>query len=245
MTKIDEHKVITRWAKAGVLFNVKPVKASPDPERLLLDTARLCHANARLFTLAVAWLAVYGTYIARHRLKHLIIQELETQCRPVLGLIIDTAVAAGACRELRTATEPCEPATEAGPLFNVDKENSVYAALVEQTATPLSRKWKRWIQPFELQQDALRPATWILNRNPQYRDRALRKGDLRCSIVEVLKRDTPDGFVSSESELARLCSANRIAVRRAIDDLAIEGIHLRDTEPIDNRSTSLRLVMAA
>lgn len=228
-----------------MLFNVKPAKVSPDPERLLLDTARLCHANARLLTLAVTWLAAYGTYIARHRLKHLIIEELETEYRPVLGLIIDTAVVAGAYRELRTVTEPCVPASEAESLFDVDRVNPAYAALVEQTATPQSREWKRWIQPFELQQDALRPATWILKRNPQYRDRALRKGDLRCSIIEVLKRDTEGGFVSSESELARLCSANRIAVRRAIDDLAIEGIDLRNTKSIDNRSTPLRLVPAA
>ena len=127
----------------------------------------------------------------------------------------------------------------------MDRENPAYVALVERTATAQSRKWKRWIQPIERQQDAIRPATWILFHNPRYRDRALRKGDLRCSILEVLKRDTPDGFVSSESALARLCSANRIAVRRAIDDLAIEGIDLRDTEPIDNRSTPLRLVTAA
>ncbi len=245
MTRINEHKVIARWAKVGVLFNVKPAKASPDPERLLLDTARLCRTNARLFTLAVTWLATYGTYIARHRLKHLVIEELELEYRPVLGLIIDTAIAHGAYRELHITIEPCKPTGKAAPLFDVDRETPTYAALVKKTATPQSRKWRRWVQPFELQQDAIRPATWILKQDPRYRDRALRKGDLRCSIIEVLKRDTADGFVSSESELARLCSANRIAVRRAIDDLAIEGIDLRDTEPIDNRSTPLRLVTAA
>jgi len=88
----------------------------------------------------------------------------------------------------------------------------------------LSRKWGVWAPEAELKRDAIRPVEWLLAENPGYRERIVRKGDLRCSILEVLRRDVPKGGrVRSESELARLSGATRTAVRKALAALVQEG----------------------
>jgi hypothetical protein len=83
---------------------------------------------------------------------------------------------------------------------------------------------------------------WIIDRNPDYHDRIVRKGDLRCSILLVLRYDTPDGSADSEVALAEKCSANRIAVRNALDDLEREGYTLRQPEP---GARNIRIALAA
>ena len=54
------------------MINVMPAVREPDSERLLLDTSRVSSANSRLFILAASWAALYGDYIAKHRLARLI-----------------------------------------------------------------------------------------------------------------------------------------------------------------------------
>lgn len=84
------------WARLGVLFNVRPARGYVDPERLLIETARACDSNPRLLPLAVSWLVVHGVLIARHRLKRLVREESDSKACAVLGLIIDSALQAGA-----------------------------------------------------------------------------------------------------------------------------------------------------
>lgn len=90
----------------------------------------------------------------------------------------------------------------------------------------------------------LRPPAWIIRHNPGFRDRAIRKGDLRCTILETLRRDVPGGELGSEKALVALCAANRPAVSRALDDLELEGIQLRHPDPDDRRRTRIRLPAA-
>jgi hypothetical protein len=56
--------------------------------------------------------------------------------------------------------------------------------------------------------------------------RAAHKGDLRCSIVEVIRRDLEAETVS-EMELARRCGATQPAIRAALADLERELPELR------------------
>lgn len=237
----DNNPVVARWVRAGVSFGGPAASECSDLERLLLDTSRQCEHNARLFVLAVTWLVRYGTYIARHRLRCLAATELEPEHRPVLGLILDSAVEAGAPRDFTIVTDVCEPASQPRPLFAIDRDDQWTARLVEDEATEVSRRWKRWVQPFDLKFDAIRPAKWIISRNPSYGGRAVRRGDLRCSILEVLRRDAIGCRLRSESELTRKCSANRTAVRDALDELEREGYALRVRERPNKRDQPIEL----
>jgi hypothetical protein len=88
----------------------------------------------------------------------------------------------------------------------------------------LSQKWGVWTPPVELKPDAVRPVTWLLDQNNEYRERVIRKGDLRVSIIETLRRDVPGHSVASEAALSRLSGATRAAVRKALDALRLEGV---------------------
>ncbi|MEX2212701.1 MAG: hypothetical protein WD768_01150 [Phycisphaeraceae bacterium] len=237
----DPHRnLIARWVRAGIAFNIGPARHTPDLERLLLKTVRFCEQNSRLFIMVATWLTIYGTYVARHRLKRLALAELTADERAILGLLLESAIDAGATGELRTVLEACAPAAQPRPLFIIDR-NKVTQPLVKKEATAASRRWNLWIQPFELKRNALRTAAWVLATNPAWRDRALRRGDLRCSILESLRHDAPAGRVQSESQLARLCGATRTAVRRALDDLEKEGHTLRTKTRTNRRDQAIYL----
>lgn len=66
------------------------------------------------------------------------------------------------------------------------------------------------------------PEHRVLGANPWLRDRMLRKGDLRCSIVECLRFDAK-GVVPSCATLATLTGTTRAAVIKALRSLYAEG----------------------
>lgn len=241
MTKPTVDNTIARWARVGVLFGARPSRRSPDLERLLLDTARLAPKNARLFTLAVSWLSEYDSFIARHRLKRLIVDELEANTRPVLGLLLDLAIKHGASRELNIAAKACGKTKTPAPLFDVHSRSETRRNLAKQSACIEAKRRGLWAPDVAIKLDALRPASWIVKRNPQYRERAIRKGDLRCTILETLRRDVPDHELESELALVRLCAAQRPAVSASLDDLDREGLRLRWVDPNDRRRNRIRL----
>lgn len=230
------HNLASLWSRAGVLFNVPPARSRGplDLEQLLVDTAKECPADPRLFIEAVIWLTQYGTFVAAHRLKRLALEQLEAEDQATLGLLIETAVEHGAQKYLRKiVTTSLETAPEPGPLFEVDRD--WYADNVKEDATTLSQEWGRWCQKIELKPDTLRPASWILDKNPSFRERAVRKGDLRASILETLQRDVDEAV--SELELARLCEATPVAVRSALVELILETERLH-IEPGRGRNGS-------
>jgi len=276
------------WSQLGLLINTPPSNKDLDLERLLLATARGLPHHARLFPLVITWLTHYGNFIARHRLKRLILTELEPESQPVLALLLESAIQHGSSRELRIAVEACSPVNEPYPLFIVQQNNKSLARIARQNASALSRKWGVWAPETKLKPDALRPVSWLLKHNPSYRSRIIRKGDLRCSILETLKRDiTPPppsreragvrvnrlppplgegrgGGVSSsfprqrkssdhpetsipscsppsESALARLCAATRVATRKALAALIQEGEITITPNPDNRRSRAVRL----
>lgn len=211
-----------QWTRLGVLFNCRPATVTPDLERLLIATASAAAENARLFPLAVTWLVEYGNFVAKHRLKRLVASEADEGQRAVLGLIIDSAIEHGAPRDLGFALDACLPVEPARSLFEVHRGSPSFERLAERSASVLSRKWGVLAPAVELKPDAIRPVHWLLSRNVGFADRIVRKGDLRCSILETLARDA-GGRIESESALARLCGATRKAVREALDALVLEG----------------------
>jgi len=234
-TKPTLDHVIARWTRIGVLFGGSADATTPDLERLLLDTARSAPGHARLFTSAVSWLARYDVFVARHRLKRLVRDELEPESGPVLGLILDLAIRHGASPTLNIAGNLCGRADPPRPLFDVHASSDVRRRLAERTACDAARARGLWAPDVSIKDDALRPGWWIVQRNPSYAERAIRKGDLRCTVLEALRRDAPGQAVASEQALMGLCAANRPAVAAALDDLEREGLRLRQIDPTDRR----------
>ncbi|MGA2439736.1 MAG: hypothetical protein ABSH08_02145 [Tepidisphaeraceae bacterium] len=226
MTKLSKNnvnRVISQWARLGAMFNVSASRQDVDLERLLLDTTRHAAANSRLIILAVTWLAKYGQYVAKHRLAHLIRHELEKEHQATMGLMLDLAREKGTNNSHRfnQAINACAPADVQRPLLDVDQRNDFFVRTVRANASALSLKWGRWMEDFELKNDAIRPAQWIVKHNPAMRWRGDYKGDLRASILAEL--DTNPDAASSESALARTCGATRTAVRDALRQLEMAG----------------------
>ncbi len=215
--------VASRWVKLGVMFNVAPAKATPDIERLLLDTARAASGNSRLFILTAGWLALYGEYVAKHRLFRLILDELEPEFRPTLGYLLEWVKLYTDKNgdRFNQAIDACGSAVDARPLLDVDRRNDALAQLAQEQASPLSLKWGRWMEDFELKTRALRPLHWIAEQNPSLADRALTGGDLLASVLAECEAD--GGIIESESELARRCGVSRPAMRQAIRRLTMAG----------------------
>ncbi|MFG0313157.1 MAG: hypothetical protein ACF8LL_03095, partial [Phycisphaerales bacterium] len=193
----------------------------PDIERLILDTARELPSNPRLFPLVITWLVEHGFFVARHRLKHLATTELESEHKPVLGLLLDEAIDHGAPAELRIVRDICTPHTTSRPLFDAYRDPSL-ADIAKSTASETSKWWGVWAPPAELKRDAIRPSRWILDHNPHAFDRIVRRGDLRASILEALRIDLA-GRIPSLAKLSRAIGATRAAVGTAVESLVQEG----------------------
>jgi len=231
--KLDH--LIAQWTRLGAAFDTQPADESPDLERLLLQTARLTPQSERVFVIAATWLGKYGCLIARHRLKRLLVDELEPQHRPVLGLLLDTAREETGTAHFNGVIRSCSPAAEAGPLFEIEREDARLCGLAKRHASPISRRWNLWARPFQAKDDALRPARWIIERNAACRSRADFKGDLRASIMAALGNDPRAG--ESELSLARSCGATRSAVRQSLEDLERAGRIVREYEGRKHKSS--------
>ena len=218
----DSHdELITRWSRAGAGFNVSPAKQSPDLERLLLDTARQARGDSRVFIMAASWLARYATLVAKHRLRMLIVHELEPVHRPVLGLLLDVIRHTIKTDRFNAAIQACAASipNAAEPLFEIESRSETLRRIARSRAMALSLKWNLWLADFQMKEDAIRPPLWVMQNNPAYIDRAEFKGDLRSSILIEIQHDAEAG--ASEQELARRCGVTRPAVRAALAGLEL------------------------
>lgn len=241
--KTIEPNLEEQWTRLGVLFNCEPASEIPDLERLLLATARGLSDNPRLLPLVVTWLVFYGAFVAKHRLKALV-AELQPTDQAALGLLLESAVEHKAAADLRVAFEICNTVSVQKPLFNVYQGHASLESLAERTASPLSRRWGLWATEVQLKADAVRPVAWLLTQNPEYQSRVIRKGDLRCSILESLRRDA-GGHAKSEAAVAQLSGATRAAVRKALAALVLEGEVVISKKAGNRRDNTVTLQMAA
>ncbi len=220
---INEESVVRDWARVGAMFNVAPADQTPDIEQLLLDTVRHAADNSRLIIMAASWLAHYGDYVAKRRLAVLIHNELEPKYQPIMGLLLEWAQTHSHrnLHRFREAIRRCAPAKTPEPLLDVNHHSKVLWRLAEQRASALSRRWGRWMEDFEIKDDALRPPEWIGRENPSLHIRAICGGD----FVATIAADAASGCTAfhSESELARRYGASRSAVRDAVLKLKMAG----------------------
>lgn len=83
--------LVRDWARLGAGFSSSEADEAPDLERTLLQTARLASSMARVFVLAVTWIARYGDLLTARRLGDLIRSELEPAFLPTMGLMLELA----------------------------------------------------------------------------------------------------------------------------------------------------------
>jgi hypothetical protein len=222
--QVAHDELIARWARAGAGFNVPPAPSSeqsPDLERLLLETARQARGDSRVFIMAASWLARYATLIAKHRLRAMIVHELEPSHRAALGLLLDIVHHKLKTDRFNGAIRACADSIPSvgEPLFDVESRSEVLRRIARDRAMQISLRWNRWVADFEFKEDAIRPPLWVMQQNPEYVDRAEFKGDLRASILIEIRNDAEAG--ASEQELARRCGATRPAVRAALAGLEL------------------------
>ena len=216
MTQTLDH-VIAQWARLGVAFNTQPSAKSADLELLVLETARVASQDERIFVIVATWLCKYGHLVAKHRLKRLVIVELEEQYKPVLGVLLDTVRQQTRTAHFNDVIGECYPATESAPLFEIERKHKKLHRLAERHASPISKRWNLWTRTLHPKDDALRPARWIIENNPGYQSRADLKGDLRSSIIAALRHRPEAG--ECEASLARSCGATRSAVHSSLNSL--------------------------
>lgn len=156
------------WARTGAMFNVHPADSSPDLEILVIETARHLGENPRLFIMAATWLSLYGDLISSDRLGKLIEEEHDQNLSAVLGLLLDEVKAISGSGHFDEVIAKCRPATEPRPLFEISNRNPTLRKLAERHASPLSKKWNLWADPFEPKYNAIRPKSWIAAMNPGF-----------------------------------------------------------------------------
>jgi hypothetical protein len=189
---------------------------------------------ARLFIMAATWLHRYGELIAKHRLKRLIRDELELDHHATLGLLLDIAQQGTHPLQFAFITRDLLPASEPRPLFDVERSTTKLAERARRRASPISTRWGLWCDEIELKDDALRPASWLMSRNPGMIIRADFRGDLRSSVLAALEHDPDAGL--SELNLARRCGGSRAQVRCALENLEMTGKARRERSEGERRT---------
>jgi hypothetical protein len=230
------------WARLGILFACEPARSTPDVERILVDTARRLGENGRLYPLVVTWLVEFGHCVARHRLRRLV-GAAPAQSKAGMGLLLEAAIELGAPSDLRLVAAVCVPSARPGPLAESFRDDPAFVAMARKVASPLSLKWGLWAPEVEPRPQVIRTGRWVLEHNPSLQQRLVRKGDLRCSILESLRWDS-GGTAKSEAELARLTGATRAAVRKSLVALVCEG-ELTVARHVGNRRDNVVTLRAA
>ena len=209
--------ILSQWARLGAFFNIEPAEQTPDIERLLIKTAELSPDAPRLFVICVTWLTRYYCLVCRHRLAKFAAEISEKDASATLGLMLSLTKHNANTDHFNLVIKHCKPIAAPKPLFILDRKSAALAKLAESRSCDLGQQWGLWCEDIKLKDDAVRPLSWLMDKNPSMQYRALFGGNLRASILETLAFN-PESR-KSESALARHCFATRKAIREALDHL--------------------------
>lgn len=215
----DLERIQSQWTRLGAMFSVQPSRKTPDLEDLLIETARWVPGSARLFAVATSWLIQYGRLICRHRLVARIERESDPLTLATMGYMLSLVRDHTGKDHFNGARKKCSPLTQPRPLFNTYTQSEGLARLAKKQSDPLSKRWGLYSPPERLYTDALRPASWVMQTNPTLHYRAIFSGQLTASILVHLQIEPASG--KSESALARVLHATRVALRDALDQLEL------------------------
>jgi hypothetical protein len=212
-------KIISRWVRLGAAFGATPARKTPDIEQLLVGTAWVMPQFARLHSMMISWLVRYDRLVCRHRLAALARRIESPQQSAALGLTLTLCRNHAESDHFNQAIKACKPLDPPMPLFDIDRQNEKFIALAKKLSCPEGHRWGLWTPQERLYDDAIRPHSWIMTKNPSLHKRAIFSGKLPASILVTLESDPSSG--QSESALARACGATRNAIRDALDHLEL------------------------
>jgi biotin operon repressor len=219
-----------QWKYWGAGFNVPPCVGPVNLEQLLVDTAKEdgMADNPRLYVMAVTWLAEHHEIIELDQLARLA-EKLRGRDSARLGLLLETAqkfIGAGVFSQVLLV---CQPWETPEPLCDVDRSSPGMVRTAERKASPLSLKWGLWADPIdELKHDAMRPASWIAQANPEFLFRKLLKGDVRSKVISALAGLGQNEV--SETNLTRRVGCTRRAMHLALENLEASGLIFRQRQ---------------
>ncbi len=229
----------SQWTRLGCSFAGAPDLSTPDLELLILETARWSPMSPRLFVMAITWLSRYAELVAEHRMATMVRREPDESIKATLGLLLDEAGLHARRhdrrRNLRRAMKLCAPAERPGPLFELERRSPAMIDRAERRASDTSKRWNVWTERVEPKFDALRPPAWVISENPSLAFRADFRGDLRASVLLVLREEPQAG--RTVSRLAKRCGASRAATLYALEDLELGGHILRRRAGRDSEAT--------
>ena len=174
------------WAHVGGGLSVAPSVRRVDLEELVARTAQAAPSDARLFWVAVSWVAVHHALVNVRRLA-VRIRTLEPAGRAAAGAMLDAAAVVGpVAARLSAAARACEPLAEPRPLFDTMAAHPVLALKAREGALPVFARWGFWQDDLSPRTDAIRPVAWVLSHCPELRSRALFGAGLDAEIFDVL-----------------------------------------------------------
>ncbi len=85
----------------------------------------------------------------------------------MLGLLLDVAQQGTHPLEFGSIIKTLNPAKQPQALFASSRKSPKLRDLAKRKASSISRKWNLWCQPIEFKDDAIRPASWLMQRHPR------------------------------------------------------------------------------
>ncbi len=213
------------WARLGAMFAVKPAGRTPDIERLILRSAEVIPASARLCSMMISWLIRYYRLVCRHRLAVMIGRHERTASKALLGYVLSQAGSAGKVDHYNVAIKNCQALASARPLFEAYRGNLRLERIAREQSDSNALRWGLQAPSIRLYDDALRPGGWIMQENPTLRLRAIFGGSLAATVLVTLEEDS--AARRNELALARACGASRASLRDALEHLELCGFITR------------------
>lgn len=225
MAKSDLDILLEEWKRLGLEVDSEAADYPVDPERTLVESARLLPLMARLLPLTVTWVSYCEQLIDPAKLQAMALRLADGEQLACLGLLLSFAREITKTDHLSAAISACVPISSPVAMLTAER-TPAYRRIVEHEAHPISRQWGILAPLPEVKHDAIRPTSWILEHNPALRIRAMLGGHLKGTIFSTLSTNPAAG--ASESALARELGATRKAVREALDHLEYCGLIRRE-----------------
>jgi hypothetical protein len=191
----------------------------------VVRTLAAAPADPRLFWVAASWLAVHAALVNSRRLAAML-ADADPRSLAVGGALFSLAREhAPPATQLDTAIRHGRALPTPRPLFEVMEQTPVLLAKVRDGALPVFARWGLWQDDISLRPGAVRPVSWILERCPEFRSRALFGANLEAEVMDVLL-----ALPATVQDMAEILGMAYAAVHEAASRLVARGWLRRDRQ---------------
>jgi hypothetical protein len=210
-----------RWRRLGALFSIEAATEPVDVEGLLVATWSRVRDDARLFVMALSWLALHGDLVDPRELGRRL-RGLTPEDQAVAGCMLELASrAAGTHVRWARMLRRCRPLPTRQPLLRrMERFPGVVAALATQ-GHPVARRWGWLVSPEEVavKEDAVAPRAWLVEHVPELRLRDVLGAGLDARILLAVA-DKPRSIWALSKDLG----ATYAGAHRAVEQLERRGL---------------------